>query len=143
MRKRILKTLLLTTTLMGLFTIGANAEWRQFEEGKWNYYDSNNILVRDSFVDNGQYYVDSNGLWLSDETRHKEGYTTIGYVKETGEVGIICSNREPLSHLDLQTGVRTLYDILFVKESDLGKDVSIRDYKVVNDNGIWKVTINK
>ena len=139
MRKKIIKTLLLTTTLMSLFTIGAKAEWRQIDEGKWNYYDENNTLVRDSFVDNGQYYVDSNGLWLSKEARSNEKYKTLCYVKETGKIESISTNPIPISRVNLQTGERITFDIVFIKESDFGTYDGMRNYKVVNDSGIWKI----
>ena len=74
MKKRILKTLLLTTTLISLFTIGASAEWRQTDKDVWIYCDTNNTQLKDCWVDL-DYYVDSNGLWIKDTKETEESET--------------------------------------------------------------------
>ena len=139
MRKRTLKTLLLTTTLMGLFTVGANAEWRQIEEGKWNYYDSNNNLVKNQTIDN-EYYVDDNGLWLDPNVFTRNDYNGVIYRQDTGEIHSIMEsvNCRPTSSFDNING-RIYYNLIYVKKSDFGKYDGMRNYHVINDNGTWKI----
>lgn len=140
MRRKMFKTLLLTSTLCSLFSIGVHAEWRQIETGKWNYYYYlTNKLASDNYI--GQdYYVDSNGLWMSDTDRIDQGYVTVSYIKKTGQIVKINNDSFPLTGIDDKTGCMVYYNIIFVKQSDFEKGLDpIKDYKVVNENGIYKV----
>ena len=144
MRKRILKTLLLTTTLISLFTISASAEWRQTSNNIWIYYD-NGVQLKDSWVDN-KYYVDSNGLWIKNTKENQSVYCAIQYDKNTGIIwgkGSVLGGN-PVTQVTREYGTQT-FDLLYVKHSDFEQGLNVfNNYHVVNDNGTWKVEkINK
>lgn len=85
--KRIKKLAVLTmasVTILGLFTIGASASWKQdntgwwYTEGSsyatgwkqidenWYYFDNNGYMVHDTTV-NG-FVVNSNGIWINNDS---------------------------------------------------------------------------
>ena len=140
MKKRILKTLLLTTTLISLFTIGASAEWRQTDKDVWIYYDTNNTQLKDCWVDS-DYYVDSNGLWIKDTKETEAIYCAIQYDKNTGVIWGkgSCLGANPVTQVTREYGTQT-FDLLYVKHSEFEQGLNVfENYHVINDNGTWKI----
>jgi hypothetical protein len=78
--KRAFGLIIVTTTILGVFTIGASAEWRQdnngwwYEEesryatgwrdidGKWYYFNSDGYMAKDTTIDG--YTLGSDGAWV-------------------------------------------------------------------------------
>ncbi len=101
--KKILCISLLTVSVLGLTSIGANAEWRRNLDSSWSYYkldgtkvtgwlkdvdgkyyylDDNGLMLTNKWIDN--YYVGVDGAWITNTTILKTNENT--YVKKQADV---------------------------------------------------------
>ncbi|EKQ51502.1 MULTISPECIES: right-handed parallel beta-helix repeat-containing protein [unclassified Clostridium] len=150
---------LITTSLLMINPIGANASWKQNNigwwytndnswvtgwnkiNGKWYYFYSDGYMANNTSIDG--YILDSNGAWINNEptasntsSNEKIVDITVGTAQEF--VNAIGSNKRII----LKPGVYNLSDINQINNSDNSVSwVTVEDGKELNIKGIHNLTI--
>jgi hypothetical protein len=97
--RKLMAITIATTTILGVSSIGANAEWKQDSngwwntegnsystgwkqiDGKWYYFNSNGYMAHDTIVDG--YKIDNNGVWIQNNTTNSND-TNNGIINNGG-----------------------------------------------------------
>jgi len=121
--KRIIGLAIITTTILGFGSVGANAEWRN-SNGEWSYYDGNGIKQTGWLLSNGKYYyLNTDGSMATN--------TTVGGYKLGSDGAWIQNNTNNITNTVNNINSNNNYGIVNNGESG---NISVNNY-YGNDNG--------
>jgi len=72
--KRMISLVIMTTTVLGVSSIGVSAEWKQID-GKWYYFGQDGYMAHDTIVDS--FKIDNNGVWIQNTTNNNVNSNTV------------------------------------------------------------------
>lgn len=123
--------------------------WREINE-KWYYFDESGAMVTDKWVDDGKYWVDSNGIW--DETKEPESEADEDWMDCVKEIGLWYTKNVTTylaGPLDINgNATRKYYECKIIGKlvgDDCSSNVSacLVHYGIINSTGYGSYAFNK